>query len=551
MSRAGDGTVDRAAILEASGGAPYPGRATGVAGERSMSQAASGAPHWADAIAERVVAEDRPPVLSTGISPSGEIHIGNMREVLTADAVYRALRDRGVPARFNFVSDQFDPLRKVYPFLDASIYEPLVGRPLSDIPSPCGDHASYAEHFLEPFLESLRTLRVDVEVERADALYRSGRMNGVIARALERRDAIVEILRELTGKQMGDDWSPFTVLCPECGKMGAATVTGFSASDATVAYACPCGTDGDVPMAGGGKLQWRIDWPARWSVLGVTVEPFGKDHATRGGSYDTGVRIAREVFEREPPFPVPYEWIRLKGRGDMSSSRGNVLSIADMLEVVPPEVLRYFVLREKPAKTLQFDPGLPLLQIVDEVDDGARAERVDARALELSRAGGFEPVGVPFRHLVVVAQAARFDPERVERILARTGYAEVPKGAIEARLPYASRWLERFAPEDVRFTVRGDVPEEASSLDDEQRAFLAALADALAEGVSADAISSSIQDLARAFESANRHLFQAIYVALLGKPRGPRAAPFIEILGAEFCAERFRAVARSAEGQRA
>ena len=76
-----------------------------------------------------------------------------------------------------------------------------------------------------------------------------------------------------------------------------------------------------------------------------------------------------------------------------------------MLEVVPPEVLRYLVIRVRPQKTINFDPGLPLLRLMDEVDDATGGGAV-ARALALSRAGEFQPVGVPFKHLVVVAQAA-------------------------------------------------------------------------------------------------------------------------------------------------
>ena len=37
--------------------------------------------------------------------------------------------------------------------------------------------------------------------------------------------------------------------------------------------------------------------------------------------------------------------------------------------------------------------------------------------------------------------------------------------------------------------------------------------------------------------------FQAIYVALLGKPRGPRAGWFVTVVGAETCAARFRQAA--------
>jgi lysyl-tRNA synthetase class 1 len=496
--------------------------------------------HWADDIAGTVEGSGRAPVLSTGISPSGEIHIGNMREVLTADAIYRALGDRGVTAGFNYVCDNFDPLRSVYKFLDPAKYEPLVGQPLSEIPCPCGDHDSYADHFLEPFLEALARLKVDVELVRADRLYKSGRMNPYIVMALERRDRIVSILNELTGKRFADDWSPFNVWCPDCRCIHQATVRGFSAEAETVDYTCACGSEGTVPMAGGGKLTWRIDWPARWTALGVTVEPFGKDHATRGGSYDTGVRVAAEVFDGEAPFPIPYEWISLRGKGDMSSSKGNVLSISAMLEVVPPEVLRYLVIKARPQKRIGFDPGLPILRLADELDDTAAKDR-DERSVELSRAAGFVPLGVPFKHLVVVAQAVRFDPERIRELLARTGYADAPPDAIAERMGYVRKWLERFAPEDLKFEVREALPPEAATLSGDQRSFLARLAEGLHDGLDGEAIHTRIYDLAGEFaETKPATLFQAIYLVLLGKPRGPRAGAFLSLLGPEFCAARFR-----------
>ena len=65
------------------------------------------------------------------------------------------------------------------------------------------------------------------------------------------------------------------------------------------------------------------------------------------------------------------------------------------------------------------------------VDDASAAGR-DERALELSRAGSFRPVGVPFKHLIVVAQAARFDQEQTLSILRRTGYAEARADSVAA-----------------------------------------------------------------------------------------------------------------------
>jgi len=482
-------------------------------------------------------------VVSTGISPSGEIHIGNLREVVTGDAVYRALRDRGVDARFNFVADNFEPLRRVYPFLDPERYAPLVGRPLMRIPAPEGDAPCYSEHFLRPFLAALEVLRIEPEVVRADALYESGRMNPYTIQALDARDAIARILHEATGKQVAEDWSPFNPACPDCKRMTKTRVSGFSTSGETVDYVCDCGSRGTVAMAGGGKLTWRIDWPARWMALGVTVEPFGKDHAARGGSYETGVRIVREIFGGEPPFPIPYEWIRLKGGGDMSSSKGNVLSIGQMLEVVPPEALRYLVLRARPQRTISFDPGVALLQLVDEVDDATSKGR-DERALELSRAGGFLPVGVPYKHLVVVAQIADFDEDRTLAVLHRAGYPEVSREAVRGRLPSARRWLQSFAPENLRFTVQSRLPEQARGLDEAQRRFLAELGDGLRPSMDGQAIHDLIHELAGRIEGATAgELFQAIYLSLLGKPRGPRAGWFVSALGVEFCAGRFKEAA--------
>ncbi len=499
--------------------------------------------HWADRRASEILRSGGSTLISSGISPSGEIHIGNMREVLTADAIFRVLQERGHTVRFNYVADNFDPLRKVYPFLDAQVYERYVGCPLSEIPCPCGDHASYADHFLLPFLAALEELQVHVEVERSDQMYKSGRMTPWIVKALENRDLIAVILHELTGKRIAAEWSPFTPLCPDCGRITSAAVTGFSAADATVGYRCACGSDGDVPMAGGGKLLWRVDWPARWCMLGVTVEPFGKDHAVDGGSYDTGKRIVSEVFAGEAPIPIPYEWIRLKGRGDMSSSRGNVLSITRMLEVVPPEVLRYLVIRERPRKTIGFDPGLPLLQLVDEFDDRSHKRR-DPRAVELSRAGSFATVGVPFKHLVVVAQAVGFDRDKMVEKLRRNGFPKLSASAVEQRLPYARRWLEQFAPEDVKFSVQAQLPEQARQLDESQRRFLGRLGQRLTEGMDGEQVHEVIYETAGTLDGVPAgDLFKAIYLALLGKPRGPRAGWFVALLGPLFCKERFEEAA--------
>jgi lysyl-tRNA synthetase, class I len=505
----------------------------------------SKAKHWADLLADDIMSQrGRCHVVNTGITPSGEIHIGNMREVVTADAIHRVLIERGGESSLLYIADTYDPLRHVYPFLDPQRYRDKVGRPLSEIPCPCGQHPNYSEHFLAPFLWSLEQLGIRPTVHRADQLYKAGTYTETIVIALQGRDQIRKILKEETGRATPDDWSPFNPICQACERITQARVLGFSAGAQTVDYECACGERGTVSMAGGGKLTWRVDWPARWKIFGVTVEPFGKDHASKGGSYDTGVRIAREVYGIEPPFPVPYEWLSLAGKGDMSSSKGNVLSIHAMLEVVPPEVLRYLILRVPPQRSVKIDPGLPLLQLIDEYDD-VEAKNRDSRAWELSTISGIKPVGVPYRHMVTVVQAAQGDVGKWMEILRRNGYALDNAEELHQRAAYAQRWLETFAPEELRFRVHERLPSTASELTAEQKRALQLLGERLRPGMTGEQIHQLIYTLKDELGVKPDLLFKAIYLALLGKAQGPRAGWFLSTLDTTFVKQRFAEAAAS------
>ena len=492
--------------------------------------------YWADRVARETAEIGGKHLISTGITPSGHIHIGNMREILTGDAIFRVLSERNVDCRFNYVADNFDPLRRAYPFLDRAAFEPCVGKPLCRIPCPCGAHSNYAEHFLSPFIEALDRLDVRVEVIRAEEEYQRGAFDDVVMTALEHQAKIEKIMEDETGKNVADDWSPFNVVCADCGKMTSTTVTGFDAHGKTVSYTCECGGSGTVAVAGNGKLTWRVDWPARWKVFGVTIEPFGKDHASKGGSYDTGRRIAREVFGIEPPYPVPYEWISLRGKGDMSSSKGNVVTISQVVDVVPGEVLRYFIFKSNPNKSLTFEPGLPLLNLVDEYD--AAASKKDTRAVELSRIGTEEPLGVPYRHIVSLIQTTSGDIDRIMQILKRNGIEVEDKKQLEERVRCASRWLERFAPPEIKFELQDSLPQRAEEFSDEQKKLLAALAERLQRGMNADQIHNLIYAIKEELEIAPRTVFEAIYVSLLGKEKGPRAGWFLSSLDMDFLKRR-------------
>ena len=108
--------------------------------------------HWSEKIANEIVrrSPDKDEyVCAAGISPSGSIHIGNFRDIVTSYFVCLSLRKLGKKARLLFSWDEYDRLRKV-PVNVAAItegFEKYIGMPYAEIPDPYGCHATYAEHF--------------------------------------------------------------------------------------------------------------------------------------------------------------------------------------------------------------------------------------------------------------------------------------------------------------------------------------------------------------------------------------------------------------------
>ncbi|MCS7143655.1 MAG: lysine--tRNA ligase [Archaeoglobaceae archaeon] len=486
--------------------------------------------HWADVIASELIEISSFHRIATGISPSGHIHLGNLREMVTADAIRRALIDAGGEVELIYIADDMDPLRRRYPFLPEK-YSEYVGMPLCNIPDPSGCHVSYSEHFLKPFLESLEILGIPVQTRRASEMYRQGLYEEAIKISLRKNDKIAQIIREVTGRELDEDWYPFMPLCDRCGRINSTNVTDFD--DEWVYYSCKCGNSGRVSYKGGGKLSWRLDWVARWKILEITCEPFGKDHATSGGSYDTGKRLAREIFDYQPPFPIPYEWIHLKGVGAMKSSKGIVIPVRDMVETLPPEIVRYIIIRVKPERHIEFDPGFGLLEIIDDFEDKFKEKD---RSVHLSLVNEVSYSDVPFRHLIIVGQISGWDLEKSLEILERSGYnkQEIRKD-IERRLLYCRAWLERYAPSNLKFElISGKV-----EVGEEEKKFLESYAKKLQEEMDAEEIHKLVYEVAREIGIDVNTAFKAIYRVLVGKDHGPRLGYFIKSLGIEWVKKRF------------
>uniref|UniRef100_A9A9Z5 Lysine--tRNA ligase n=1 Tax=Methanococcus maripaludis (strain C6 / ATCC BAA-1332) TaxID=444158 RepID=A9A9Z5_METM6 len=528
--------------------------------------------HWADATSEKIMKKRNADeyVVSSGITPSGHIHIGNARETLTADAVYKGIAKKGAKAKLIFVADDYDPLRKLYPFLPRE-FEKYIGMPLSEIPCPQGCCKSYADHFLMPFLNSLEDLGVDITTHRANECYKAGMYNDVIITALENRLKIKEILDSYRKEPLADDWFPLNVVCEKCGKMHETKVTVYNSEDKTITYVCKCGFENTVqPFNGIGKLPWRVDWPSRWSIFGVTAEPMGKDHAASGGSYDTGIKIARQIYGYQAPEKMVYEWIQLK-IGDkampMSSSSGVVFAVKDWNEICHPEILRFLILKGKPTKHIDFDLKA-ISNLVDDYDELERkyfeliekqkteelndneSEKISLYNLVTPKIPERLPLQVAYRFCSIIAQIAldketqKIDMERVFDILGRNGYnpaefSEYDKLRLEKRLYMSKKWASDYG-ENLEINDLDQAKEQYETLSEEQKAWLKVFSEEVEKiEIDATTIHELMYETATKLDLAPKEAFVASYKILLGKNYGPKLGSFLASLKKEFVVGRF------------
>lgn len=502
--------------------------------------------YWLDLLVAKITSKHPQGkiIVSSGISPSGPYHVGHAREILTAEAILKGLIESGREARHLHFVDAHDALRKRYPYLPES-YEAEAGKPLVDIPPPNGKSKSYAHQYFGEYEIAAKKLGIDMGVLWTNELYDSGKYAELITLCLKKKDQIADILYKVSGRKVDGNWLPIQVIDESNKSLRTAKIIGFDVDNGEVHY---LGSDEKEYFAsansGRVKLDWRIDWPARWKLFGVQVEGFGREHATKGGSYDTGKLIAKDIFGVEAPIPVPYEIIALKGETKkMSSSLGNLVTLLDSLEIIPPEVLRYFTFKSRPERQLNFDPGAGLYTLVDEYartesETLAGEEPEFKRAWQVASLQGENHVisTVPFSHLVMVYQTAQGNIETVMELLSRTGHdraVQTQGESIRRELEYIARWLDRFAPDNVKFEVQEVLPE--LDLSDDQKKFLdLLLAKFNSTAPTAEVIHQEVYDAALHSKLKPAEAFKTIYNLFLSKDHGPKVGFFLASLDWEF-----------------
>lgn len=488
-------------------------------------------------------------IVSSGISPSASYHIGHFREILTADALTWGLRQAGVKARHIHVVDNFDPLRRRYSFLPES-YEQFVGQPVCLIPDPypeCAQkHKTYSEHYYQEFEVYARQMGIypDEVIRSFEDLYKTGKMTDRIEEVLEKQKEILKIFEHVSNRKLDGSWTGVMTL-DENNKFVDAPIDSWDRQEKTL--------NGTKYDSGKAKLTWRLDWPGRWKVLGVMVEPFSKqEHGAAGGSYDTGKLFAKSIFNIDPPIPgAEYGNVHLVGDSKkMSSSKGNLITPKQALEIMPREILRYYVVRSRPDKTLYFDSGEGIYNLIDEFskvangEDGTFKEAYNFATNAEEKAIKRVVSSISFKHLVAVYQSALKQPEHTLEILARTGYERVvnqERAIIIEELKFIDSWLDKYAPESVKFELQQEIP--AVELNDSQKAMLADLAGKIENAPDehdGQWFHEAIHSVRESYKLTPQDAFKAIYRVLLNKDLGPRAGWFLSILDKDWLIKRFR-----------
>ena len=509
---------------------------------------------WCDKLAERV---SGPQLINDSKTPSGRVHVGALRGVLIHDAVFRTLKDRGILVRYTFGVDDYDPLDEL-PAGHAEFFSPYLGAPLCQVPPPPGSSApDVAEHYITEFFDIFRELGVEAETYRMRDIYRSGQFNEAIDAILNNAARVREVYKDVSNSERPDTWYPFQVVCEACGRIGTTEVSDYDGREVTytcrpdlVSWAMGCGHAGKVsPFDGQGKLPWKLEWTAKWKTFGVTIEGAGKDHNTKGGSRDVSATCLRAIFDQHPPLNIPYEFF-LVGGAKMSSSKGIGVSARDMADFLPPELLRFVMIRTQPKQPVNFSPDeKSIIKIFNDFDrfhtrtyHDPKVSPDDKRVYQLSQIvpqGDF--YAADFQLVATVAQLPHLDLASEVEKRKGTPLTQTEHDQLARRAQAARYWLEHYASPEERIVLQDTLPERAGELTASQRAFLHRLADRL-PGVAWEdsALQTAVFDVARLTPIAPAQAFKALYRVLLDRDSGPKAGNLLAFLDRDFLLKRLQ-----------
>jgi lysyl-tRNA synthetase class 1 len=490
---------------------------------------------------ETLPALAQPVVFQCGYGASGLPHLGTFGEAARPTMVrtaFRALTDDAIPTKLIVFSDDMDGLRKIPPNLPHQDWlEEDRDKPVTSVRDPFGEYESFGAHNNARARAFFDSFGFDYEFISSTEFYRSGRMDAMLLTILERFDQVQAIMLATLGDERRATYSPFLPISPRSGRVLQAATLERNVEKGTIVFADEDGTLTEVPVTGGYvKLQWRPDWAARWTALGVDFEMSGKDLVD---SFRVSGRLTK-VLGGAPPETPHYELFMDEHNQKISKSKGNGLTMDQWLRYGAPESLAYYMFQSpKTAKRLYFDV-IPkstdeYLQHLDAYNR-VRADRSNAaNPLDnpvWSVDWGDPPAkGSPVSFsllLSLVTSANASDKTLLWGFLSRYLPGATPQSEpmLDRLADYAINYYEDFVLPAKRF--RAPTAQERAAFAD----LVARLKTLPADCRDAEAIQNEVYEAGKAggFEPL-RAWFQALYEVLLGQSQGPRFGSFAAIFG--------------------
>ncbi len=479
---------------------------------------------------------------------SGLQHVGRLRgEITLAQMLVRALGEDGrrvVQSLVLYTQDEWKGKAGQLARFPGEEGRTYVGRRLIDVPDPEGCHGSWVDHYWKDFGDVLDRCAPGVRMVTTTDAYRNPEMQAVVRDLVARAEEVRAVVNKYRVRHpYPPGWLPFEAFCNDCGRIGATTV---ALEGGAAVYECgKCGSAGRSPIEKG-KLNWRLEWPALWKVYRVDVEPFGKDHATPGGSRDSCKEIAQTIMNFRPPMGIPYEWVGIADRGkdlgDMASSEFLGFTPVDWLAVGDPEVLRYAYAFNPISRRVVLDMARldAYHDAYDLAEDAyyARSRESDgeneARAYELAQLAQLpdaKPFALSYRHAAFLAQISPVEG-RLDWCLRRlrdTGMltrdlSDLERQRVDRRLAHAGHWVAEYAPENRVVLLETLTPVIKGKLEDGDRhALRLYLERASAIPWTEDAIKESMVSLTkeRSLPVETSRFFRDVYLVLGRHPSSP------------------------------
>ena len=525
--------------------------------------------HWADQTAEKIIRERGDLDLYTcasGITPSGTVHIGNFREIISVDLVVRALRSRGKNVRFIYSWDDYDVFRKVPVNMpDQDVLENHLRFPITMVPDTTGRDSSYARHHEVDVEVQLPRVGIHPEYLYQAERYRKNMYAEGMKIALQNRERIKDCLnryRDDAHKIPADEeYWPTAAFCCKCNKDTTEMISYDGEYGLTYrCTSCDHEEKADLRTSKEIKLGWRVDWPMRWQFEKTLFEPAGKDHHSQGGSFDTARLVADEIYNWPAPVTFRYDFIGIKGTpGKMSSSKGKVISLPDVLNVYPPEIVRYLFAGTRPNTEFSISFDLDVIKTYEDYDkteriawgvDKAKNDDVFAkeyRIYELSQVEEKMPSSmayqIPFRHLCNLLQTNSGDIDAV--VASQPDIKEDQIERFRTRCKCAWYWITECAPEDFRFALNNPEAEgftKAEVGEKELECIKRIYSEILPkmDELEEKPLSEAIYAVATEAGIEPKALFNATYQILISKDQGPRLANFMKIIGKERLSKIFK-----------